>query len=149
MKKTRMLALTLVLAAGVTACSGTDTVDDTIDDATAAAVETAEEATDTTLAEDSAEAVAKLQTSLDVLTAELDDAELDPAVETAWSEIQVRVTDAIVAAQAETEFDDSVLEDSLDSFEEQLDAAEPAEELESAWDEFRSALSSLIASLSG
>ena len=151
MTKTRTGALVLAVAVGMAACSGADTaeVDDTIDDATAAAVDTAEAATDTTLNESSADAVAKLQTTLDVLTAELDDAELDPAVVAAWSEVQVRVTDAVVAAESESEFDSADLEDSLDSFEDTLEETAASPELWSAWDEFRAALADLFGSVAG
>lgn len=148
MTKTRTLALIMALATGLTGCSAADTaqVDDTIDDATVAAVETAEAVTDTTLTESSAEAIAKVQTTLDVLTAELDGVELDPSVEAAWSEVQVRVTDAVVSAQSEADFDESALGDSLDTFEERLEEAVPSPELWSAWNEFRAALTDFVAS---
>lgn len=144
----KTLALILALAAGLTACSAADTahVDETIDDATAAGVETAEAATGTTLTESSAESIAKVQTTLDVLTAELDGAEVGQSVEAAWSEVQVRVTDAVVSAQSEAEFDESALGDSLDTFEERLEEAVPSPELWSAWNEFRAAVTDFVAS---
>ncbi|MDX1447506.1 MAG: hypothetical protein R3246_00450 [Acidimicrobiia bacterium] len=147
MTKKQVLALIMVLATGLSACSPADAdgIDDTIDDATAAAIETAESATDTTLSEDSAESLAKLQTTLDVLTAQLAGVELDPSMEAAWSEIQVRVTDAVVSARLDMEFDQSTLVDSLDAFEDALEQTSPSPDLWSAWNEFRDAWTMFVA----
>jgi uncharacterized lipoprotein YajG len=76
-----------VLAAGLAAllllaaCSAQPgSVDSVIDDAAAAGIEQAEDVTGTTLGSDSAEAIAKLQTSLDVVSAEMAEVRSDQVV---------------------------------------------------------------------
>jgi hypothetical protein len=141
----KMITTTLLAALMLTACAGDGAdVDESIDDATAAGVDAAVEATDTTLSDDSAEAVAKLQTSLNVLTAQFDESAVAPEIETAWAEIQARVTDAAIAVQLDPDFDTSELESAVESFDEQLDTVDTDPVLEDAWIEFRSALDAFI-----
>jgi len=140
----KMITTTLVAALMLTACADGSTVDESIDDATAAGVDAAVEVTDTTLSDNSAEAVAKLQTSLNVLTAQFDQSAVAPELETAWAELQARVADATIAAGLDSDFDTSELESAVESFDERLDAVDTEPVLEDAWTEFRSALDTFI-----
>ena len=128
-KKT-LAALAAVLVVG--ACSGTDTVDEAVDDATATVVSQAEDATGTTLSADNADAVAKLQTSMDLVSTEIEEADLGPELAVAWTEIQARVTDALDGAN----FDASELSALMDTLESQV-TLDDNPEFESAWAEFR------------
>lgn len=129
----------------VGACSsGTDTadIDSTIDDATAAAVDEAEAATDTTLTPENADAVAKMQTSMDLVSEEIQDADVDPDLAVAWTEIQARVTDAV---QANADVDGSSLISMMDALESQL-SLEANPEFESAWADFRAEFEAFVSS---
>lgn len=128
----------------VAACSGgTDAgdIDSTIDDAVAGAVDEAEAATDTTLTSANADAVAKLQTSMDLVTAQIEESGLDADLAVAWTEIQARVSDAIAGA----DFDPAALRSMLDALEAQVDIdANP--EFEAAWTEFRTDVEAFVTS---
>ncbi|MEX1003834.1 MAG: hypothetical protein WD990_09880 [Acidimicrobiia bacterium] len=127
----------------VAACSGTDTedIDTAVDDATATAVDQAEQATDTTLSSENADAVAKLQTSMDVVSAQLQDADLGADLAVAWTEIQARVIDAANTA----DFDASELESLMDTLESQV-ALDANPEFESAWADFRAEFDAFVSS---
>ena len=129
----------------VGACStGTDAgdVDSGIDDATETAVDQAEEATGTTLTSENADAVAKLQTSMDIVSAEIQDSDLGPDLAVAWTEIQARVTDAV---EANADFDASELNSLMDTLESQV-ALDANPEFESAWAEFRAEFDEFVSS---
>jgi ABC-type glycerol-3-phosphate transport system substrate-binding protein len=140
-KKT-LAGLAAVMLVG--ACSGTDAgdIDSAIDDATATAVDQAEEATNTTLTAENAEAIAKLQTSMDVVSAEFQDADLGADLAVAWTEIQARITDAV---QTNASFDASELRAMIDTIESQV-ALDANPEFASAWAEFRAEFDEFVAS---
>lgn len=144
--KSRLLAASFASVLVVGACAAADDTDvgGAVDDAAETAIEGAETVTETTMGSGAAEATAKLQTTLDVMTSELETAEADPDLAVAWAEIQARVADAIVAIQSDPDFDMSDLESTLDSFESELAAVDPDIEVESAWAEFRLALDSFL-----
>lgn len=129
----------------VGACSsGTDAgdLDSAIDDATATAVDQAEEVAGTTLTAENEDAVAKLQTSMDVVSAEIQDADLGADLAVAWTEIQARITDAV---QANADFDASELEAMIDALESQV-AVDASPEFERAWAGFRAEFDEFVAS---
>lgn len=139
----RMLAgLAAVMLVG--ACSGTDAgdVDSAIDDATESAVDQAEEATGTTLTSENADSVAKLQTSMDIVSSEIQDADLGPELAVAWTEIQARVIDAV---DTNANFDASELSALMDTLESQV-ALDANPEFESAWAEFRAEFDEFVSS---
>ena len=128
----------------VGACSGTDAgdVDTAIDDATETAVDQAESATDTTLTAENAEAVAKLQTAMDAVSTQIENADLGADLAVAWTEIQARVTDAV---ESNANFDASELSGLMDTLETQVELdANP--DFESAWAEFRAEFDEFVAS---
>lgn len=145
MKKT--IATTLMATMALTACGETTGVDGAIDDTATDAIDGAENLTGTTISGDTAEAVAKLQTSLDVLAAEVEDIDAPADLQAAWAELEARATDATLSAQIDADIDASDLEAAVDEFDERLEDVEPTPVLEQAWAEFRSALDTLIASI--
>lgn len=140
-KKT-LAGLAAVMLVG--ACSGTDAgdVDSAIDDATATAVDQAEEVAGTTLTAENADAVAQLQTSMDVVAEEIQDADLGADLAVAWTEIQARVTSAV---QGNADFDASELTALIDTLESQV-AVDATPEFESAWARFRAEFDEFVAS---
>lgn len=123
-------------------CSaGTDEIDSNVDDAIGGAVDQAEAVSDTTLTSANAEAVAKLQTSMDVVTAEIEDSDLEADLSVAWTEIQARISDISVGA----DFDPTALRSMLDALETQVDTdANP--DFEAAWNEFRADFEAFLTS---
>ena len=142
--RTRKTLAGLAAVMLVGACSGTDTgdVDSAIDDATETAVDQAESATDTTLTAENAEAVAKLQTAMDAVSAQIDNADLGADLAVAWTEIQARISDAV---ESNADFDASELSGLMDTLESQVELdANP--DFESAWAEFRAEFDEFVAS---
>lgn len=147
MKSThRLLAGTLAAVVVLAACSSGDTtgVESTVDDATATVASQAEETTGTTMSEETDEAVAKLQTSLDVVTSELESAQLDADLMAAWDEIQVRATSAIASAEASGSLDTQGIETTLDEFESTLTTQNVEPTVIDAWTEFRLSFESFL-----
>ena len=145
-----------VLAAGLAAllllaaCSAQPgSVDSVIDDAAAAGIEQAEDVTGTTLGSDSAEAIAKLQTSLDVVSAEMAEADLPDDLTVVWDEIQVRVNEAVVSIQGDPNFDPTSIDLMLDTFQVQLETMDMASDFESAWVEFRADFEAFVEAHTG
>ena len=138
-----LVGLAAVMLVG--ACSsGTDAgdIDSTIDDATAAAVDQAESATDTTLSSENAEAVAKMQTTMDLVSEEIQAADVDADIAVAWTEIEARVTDAI---ETDVDVDASALRSMMDALESQV-SLDAHPELESAWADFRAEFDAFVSS---
>lgn len=128
----------------VASCSaGTDAgdIDSTIDDAVAGAVDEAEAATDTTLTPANADAVAKLQTSMDLVSAQIEESDLEADLSMAWTEIQARISDVSAGA----DLDPSALRTMLDAVETQVDL-EANPEFEAAWTEFRADFEAFLTS---
>ncbi len=127
----------------VAACSGTDAgdVDSAIDDATETAVDQAEEVAGTTLTQENADAVAQLQTSMEVVADAIQNSDLDADLAVAWTEIQARVTDAAATA----DFDESELNEMMDTLESQV-ALDENPEFESAWANFRAEFDEFVSS---
>lgn len=96
---------------------------------------------------DSAEAIAKLQTSLDALEAQMEGVADEDDLRTAWAEIETRVRDAVTGFQADADFDEAALEEQLDTFETELESADLGAEAEDAWSELREAVRELVGSL--
>jgi hypothetical protein len=139
---TALLGSLLLLAS----CSTeTDVGGITLDDAAATAIDQAEDATGTTLGPERSEAIAKLQTSMDVVTAQLETGDFGQDLIVTWAEIQTRVSDAVVSVQADPDFNAAALESILDAFGAQLAAFGSQPELEGAWTEFRAAFDEFIA----
>ena len=141
--RTRKMFAGLAAVMLIAACSGTDAgdVDSAIDDATETAVDQAEEATGTTLTSENADSVAKLQTSMDLVTDQIQEADLGPELAVAWTEIQARVTDALDDA----DFDASELSALMDTLESQV-ALDDNPEFGSAWAEFRADFDDFVSS---
>lgn len=129
------------LMASCSAGSDTGDIDDAVDDAIVGAVDEAEAATNTTLTAEAADAVAKLQTSMDLVTTQIDESDLEADLSVAWTEIQARISDVMAGA----DFDPSALRSMLDTVETQVDLdANP--EFESAWAEFRTDFEAMVTS---
>ena len=139
------LAAVLTLSACVTEADGGDRG---TDDVVAGAVEGAESITGTTLSSGAAEVIAKVQTSLDVLTAQMDASAVAPELEVAWAELRARVTDAAVAAQLDSAIDPGDLEAAIDSFESRIGEVDAEAALRDAWADFRSDLAEFVAEFS-
>jgi len=137
MTRIQILAASLLVLSACTAAADTTDLEDSLDEATESAIVQAEDATDTTLGNESAEAVAKLQTSMDIVTGQLQEIDLGEDATVAWAEIQARVSDVVASVQADPDFDRSAIDSILDAFEAQIAASEPASEFEAAWAEFR------------
>jgi hypothetical protein len=141
MKKT-LAGLAAVMLVG--ACSGTDAgdVDSAIDDATATAVDQAEQVAGTTLTAENADAVAKLRTTMDVVRSQIQDSDFDPSLAVAWTEIEARVIDAV---ETNANLDASTVRAMIDQLESQVSIdADP--EFESAWAEFRAEFDAFVSS---
>lgn len=143
-KPTHRISAGIAAVALLASCSaGTDAgeIDSTVDDAITEAVDQAEAASDTTLPSANADAVAKLQTSMDVVTAEIEDSDLEADLSVAWTEIQARISDLPTGA----DFDPTALRSMLDALEGQVDIdANP--EFEAAWTEFRADFEAFLTS---
>ena len=139
-KKTLALALAGSMALAACSSATTDGVEGAIDDATGTIAEGAEDVTGTTMSAETSEAVAKLQTSVDVVTEELGEADASADVMTAWNEMTARVSTAIVAAETDTPFDASAVEDTLNRFESTIEQSDVADSLGTAWEDFRTSL---------
>jgi hypothetical protein len=141
MKKT-LAGLAAVMLVG--ACSGTEAgdVDSAIDDATATAVDQAEQVAGTTLTAENADAVAKLRTTMDVVRSQIQDSDFDPSLAVAWTEIEARVIDAV---ETNANLDASTVRAMIDQLESQVSIdADP--EFESAWAEFRAEFDAFVSS---
>jgi hypothetical protein len=142
----RILSAGLAALLSLSACA-TD-ADGTLDDAVAGAVEGAESITDTTLTSGAADAIAKLQTSLGVLTTQMEASAVAPQLDVAWAELRARVTDAAVAAQMGSDIDTGDLEVAVDSFESRMGEIDAEPALRDAWAEFRAMLAEFVAEFS-
>ncbi len=145
----RIVAVSLAAALGLTGCStGTGDVGDGAVTGTDP-VATTEGAAGATLPEDYAEAVAKLQTTIDVVTTQLDRAEVPQAALVAWAEVEARVSDAVAQVQSDPGFDMTALGAALDSFEAVLVDIDAGSEVDIAWTEFRAAVDDFVRSFAG
>lgn len=140
MRTLRILALAVITALTLAACSDSpDSVDDAVDSVQGAADSLADN-------DDLVEVAEEVRSEMNEFADEVQNSEAAADIQAAWSSVQIEMSEALSSVAAGDEIDRDAIETELETFQSELEAMgdDIGDELMSAWNELRSEFEQLL-----